>query len=260
MKWFRVYSEIKDDPKMLELDDHQRWLWICLLAMASEAEERGVIANVRLLGLAAALRTDEKRLSVTLDALADMDMLTYDAEQRTIRICHWTDRQYDKPSDTPPQTRDRQRASRQRHANVTPSHALDTDTDTDTDTDRDTDTRSRAAAAPQSSLPPQVQVFIDNGGKFPTGKLTDGMTRKAAAIAYICERVRDTPAALALWGRVVAGYCKQWSPKSYTVMVQEYYLNNRIPGEQRNGNGAGGREHPGITALRMVQEEERGNQ
>jgi len=29
MKWFRVYSEIKDDPKMLEMDDHQRWLWLC---------------------------------------------------------------------------------------------------------------------------------------------------------------------------------------------------------------------------------------
>lgn len=120
--------------------------------------------------------------------------------------------------------------------------------------------RERAAAPPQSSLPAQVQVFIDNGGKWPTGKLTDGTTRKDAAIAYICQWVKDNPASLALWGRVVAGYCKQWSPKSYTVMVQEYYLNNRIPGEQRNGNGAGGREHPGITALRMVQEEERGNQ
>ena len=45
MKWFRVYSEIKDDPKMLEMDDHQRWLWICLMSLANDSEQRGTILN-----------------------------------------------------------------------------------------------------------------------------------------------------------------------------------------------------------------------
>jgi len=92
-----------------------------------------------------------------------------------------------------------------------------------------------SAATPQSSaaqtLPAAVQVFLDNGGQFPTGKLADGTPKKRRAIAYIAERVRDSPESLALWGQVVAAYCAQWSGKSYTVMIDEYYAQNRVPGQ-----------------------------
>jgi len=93
-----------------------------------------------------------------------------------------------------------------------------------------------------ASLPPQAQVFIDNGGKWPTGKLTDGTSKRDRAIQWICERVTDDMSSLVLFGKVVAGYCAQWSPKSYTVMVNDYYLAGRVPGEptqKGKGNGSG---------------------
>jgi len=88
-------------------------------------------------------------------------------------------------------------------------------------------------------LPAQIQAYIDNGGKFPTGKLVDGTSKRERAIHWICERVADDAASLERWGRVVAGYCAQWSPKSYTVMVNEYYLTGRVPGEPTPRPGPG---------------------
>ena len=58
-------------------------------------------------------------------------------------------------------------------------------------------------------LPAQIQAYIDNGGKFPTGKLVDGTSKRERAIHWICERVTDDAASLERWGRVVAGYCAQ---------------------------------------------------
>lgn len=159
MRWFRVYSEIKDDPKILELDDHQRWLWICLLAMASESSERGTLTGVRPRGLAAALRTDETRLADCIQALSDLEMIDYDPDAKTLEICHWNDRQYDRPSDTPSATRDRKRKSRSSHADVTTSHAdvttshaTDTDSDSDTNPDANSDTNHHHHDAPDPNI------------------------------------------------------------------------------------------------------------
>jgi len=268
MKWFRVYSEIKDDPKMLELDDHQRWLWLCLMSCANEAPERGVIAGVRLRGLSAALRTTEDKLIEALTVMEELDMLEFDQDAGTITLKHWNERQYDKPSDTPPATRQRQRVSRQRHADVTPCHATDTDTDTDTDTEekqKQSKTNRAGASAPAGKpasppLPPAAQVFEDNGGKWAKGTLQDGTSKKDRAISWITERVADTPESLKLWGEVVAGYSAQWSAYSYTVMVNDYYLKGRVPGEARPSSGSNGngkpRENAALAAVRIRQAEE----
>lgn len=142
MKWFRVFSEIKDDPKMLELDYDQRWLWVCLLAMASESDERGTITYPGMRGLAASLRTNEERLVESLQAFATLQMI--DADEGSITILHWDDRQYDKPSDVPEATRGRKSRSRARHAESRDGHATDTEADTDTDSEPD-----EPAAAPE---------------------------------------------------------------------------------------------------------------
>lgn len=89
-----------------------------------------------------------------------------------------------------------------------------------------------------AALPRPAQTYIDAGGKFQSGKLQDGTTKKDNAIRVICEIVKDDDASIDLWRRVVSEYCKQWSSKSYTIMLNEYYLQGRIPGQSRNGNGA----------------------
>ncbi|MFA6168916.1 MAG: hypothetical protein WC700_19985 [Gemmatimonadaceae bacterium] len=81
---------------------------------------------------------------------------------------------------------------------------------------------------------------MDAGGRFPTGKLKDGTTKAERARVFLCEHVGADPDSLRLWGRVVAGYCAQWSATSYTVMVNDYFDKGRIPGEKavsNNGNG-----------------------
>lgn len=154
MKWFKLHSEIKDDPKMLELDDHQRWLWICLLAIASESKQkRGVIYDVRARGLAASLRTSEAALIDALQIWGELGMVIFDEKERTIVICHWDERQYENPSDSPEATRERKRKSRQSHDKVTISHELDTDTDTDINTLVATTTDPAAIAVPTALDP-----------------------------------------------------------------------------------------------------------
>lgn len=89
--------------------------------------------------------------------------------------------------------------------------------------------------APAAPLPLAVQVYVEKGGKFPAGKLADGRSKKSHAIAVIAEKVRETPESLALWGRVVEAYQLQWSAKSYTVMINDYYLRGRVPGAAAPG-------------------------
>jgi hypothetical protein len=91
-------------------------------------------------------------------------------------------------------------------------------------------------------LPHQADVFEKNGGKWPSGKMVDGTPKKQVAIQFMVENVPDDPGSLSFWGQVVHAYQKQWSPKSYTVMVNDYFLRKRIPGAASvtaNGNGNG---------------------
>jgi hypothetical protein len=97
-----------------------------------------------------------------------------------------------------------------------------------------------AVTATPPPLPKAVQEYLDNGGTFPKGKLADGTTKKDKATAYIAEHIRGDPESIALWGRVVAGYTAQWASASYMTMINDYYLQGRIPGTstpRSNGNG-----------------------
>jgi hypothetical protein len=123
MRWFRLYSEIKDDPKVLCLTDTQFRLWIGLLCMASESTERGTIPSCPLMGLAAALRTTKESLTEALDLFGELGMVERD-DDGAILVTHFLERQYDNPSDQPEQTRERKRRQRARdsessHADVT---------------------------------------------------------------------------------------------------------------------------------------------
>lgn len=230
MKWFRVYSEIKDDPKILEMDDHQRWLWICLLAMASESTDRGTITNVRLRGLAASLRTDEARLLDTLQLLADLEMIDYDEDARMIAITHWDDRQYDKPSNSPSATRDRKRKSRESHADVTPCHAIEENRIEESREDTEILTAYAVSAPDEPPAPepapkpkrtatkkpadanmqhPAVVAFRDVAQKFPNHV-------QAQAIA---TTVTDVP----LWQDTVKQWLTLgWSPVNIDGMLARY--------------------------------------
>jgi hypothetical protein len=107
-----------------------------------------------------------------------------------------------------------------------------TEVDVEEELDVEVDVEESQGACAPSPLPPPAEVFEKNGGKWPAGKLVDGTTKKDAAIQFIVEHVPNNPDDLSFWGQVVFAYQKQWSPKSYTVMVNDYFLRRRLPGGQ----------------------------
>ena len=116
MKWFRLHTEIKDDPKMLELDDHQFRVWISVLSMAGEADERGVIPAYRPRGMAASLHTTIEKMEAAFLLFAELGM----AERRedgALLITNFIRRQYDNPSDHPEKIAARKARMKEREEN-----------------------------------------------------------------------------------------------------------------------------------------------
>lgn len=165
MKWFRVYSEARTDAKLESLSDAQHRVWFRLMCFAGEQSERGEIVGYdeELLAIEVA-RGDVELLRETLERLIKLRIIA--AGNDDVQFINWEKRQYDKPSDSPEQTRERKRRSRAAsidsddvtpmsrasHADVTPRH--DPYTDTDTDTELSENSRSPLAAAPRKTRPP----------------------------------------------------------------------------------------------------------
>jgi hypothetical protein len=43
LPWFKLFTEIRHDPKIKRLSPEQRWFWIVLLCLAAESDERHVV-------------------------------------------------------------------------------------------------------------------------------------------------------------------------------------------------------------------------
>ena len=175
VKWFRLYTEARNDAKLRSLSDQQFRVWFNLLCLAAEqAEERGTIAgyDTELLAVEVA-NGDAHLLEATLDRLQRLRIVSID-EAGTVTFIHFKARQYDKPSDMPEATRERKRRQRERdsreaaervtpesranHADVTPSHATDTDTEADTETEL-TPPSAPSRARARNSEPPGPEAY-----------------------------------------------------------------------------------------------------
>lgn len=170
LSWFRVYTEILDDMKLRSLTGDQKWDWVCLLALARESSEPGVVCGTAE-DAAWRLRRPLDEFEESLRLFEERGMV--EVRPGRIIVTHFLARQYDKQSDRPDATRDRKRRSRANHAGVTlesrgghadqngesrPSHATDTDTDTDTDSDSDVQDSS-APTANKPPYPPKFEAF-----------------------------------------------------------------------------------------------------
>lgn len=199
-RWFRVYAEIRDDLKILSLDEGQRWLWVALLATVAETAELGVVPSAPRHALAAALHTTEERLNEALSAFAAQDMVECRADG-SILVTHFAQRQYESPSAEPQRVRERVRRHRDRAvgsgaatatapaADVTPmkraGNALYTDTDTDTDTEIKAGrprarAREHAACDPATPPPPLPDGTSESGAPPEPGATAGTQTAHAA--------------------------------------------------------------------------------
>ena len=111
MKWFKLYSEFAEDPKLRTFTKAQRYDLICLMCYASEANVRGTLV-LENEDLAATLGITEEEWIEFRDKLVRKCILT--VEDGKVTFTHWDIRQDVCFSDKPEQTRERKRMQRAR--------------------------------------------------------------------------------------------------------------------------------------------------
>lgn len=145
MKWFRLYTEARNDAKLRHLTDLEHRIWFNLLCFSAEQEERGTIPvkNRYLLAVEVA-GGDDETLGRTIEKLQMLDIV--EVSEDSVVFSHFAERQYDNPSDHPSKVAQRvakHRAKKKNEEktksndNVTKSNETDTDTDTDTESDKE---------------------------------------------------------------------------------------------------------------------------
>jgi len=130
MKWFRLYDEIPEDPKMIQLSDQEFRVWIYLLCALNKQSLRGYcsVINPVLKIIRGAMNTRLRSVLNAIDKLESLGMVKRNSE--SLQIINWDKRQY-KSDDVAERVKRYRNVTR----NVTVT-APDTDTDTDTDKDK----------------------------------------------------------------------------------------------------------------------------
>jgi len=134
LQWFRLYNDTLNDPKVRRLDNAERFGIFCgLLTLAGGSPVRGTVCidentPYTVKELAQICMTSAKKMKETMQILENFNIISQKNDGKSgFLFNNWNERQYDKPSDFPEFTRERQRKSRDCHADVTPqsrpSHA-----------------------------------------------------------------------------------------------------------------------------------------
>lgn len=178
MPWFRLYTEARTDAKLRSLSDEQFRVWFNLLCYAADQDaERGSIDMSEPFIVALEVSGgDEELLESTCHALSRLRMIECDGV--TLTFTNFTRRQYDKPSDTPEQTRIRKQKSREKSRvntgtseNVTPSHAQEKRREDKTRVEETrTDTLARPAHGRGAHYPEDFEKFWE---QYPNKKAKD---------------------------------------------------------------------------------------
>lgn len=252
MPWVKLYTETLDDAKLLPLGECTKWRFVQLILLAGDCDQGGWLANnmgpITIETISMRLRVTVEQLKKDLSALQAAGLMTLDAKSKAWQVTNFDKRQGRPQSQKRELWRDQKNRQRRVRADTVRSptdvHTGNgsgvrlTEEEVEEDKDLDIEGEKSGADAP---TPNQIKVYESNGGQYPTGKLIDGTSKKEHAKVYIIEHVSDTPGSLDLWGKVVFAYQAQWSGKSYTVMVNDYYLRNRIPGQATTNNPNGGK-------------------
>lgn len=266
MPWVKLFTEMLDDAKLLPLSEPIKWRFVQLILLAGDCDQGGWLANnmgpLPVDIIAMRLRAPIDQLKKDLARLLDAGLMAFDRKIGAWRVTNFEKRQ------GRPQSLKRElwRENKKRQRRVledtleTPAGVhtgggegvLRTEGEEDLEKEKEGEEEKEGgagalppegpqllgAAAERSTngsqpdvLPAAVRVFEANGGEYQRGELIDGTSKKDRARVYIAEHVADTPESLELWGQVVHGYQVEWSPKSYTIMINDYYLRGRIPGQ-----------------------------
>ena len=183
LPWFKLYHEARTDAKLRSLADDEFRVWFNLLCYASEQSKRGEIEGVTgrdtfLLALEVA-NGDEPLLIRTLHKLVRLRIIDLPDEddEGPLSFINFAARNYEKPSDSPENTRERKARQRgkERDTNlngsvvtpmsraVTPSHAQE---EKRVDKKRVEESRQSTPPTPSSETPISGN---QNSSAAPTG-------------------------------------------------------------------------------------------
>ena len=168
--WFRLYTELLNDPKVQRLSGDQFKGWVNILCLAKESD--GALPSVD--DIAFRLRISDEEAEGLVETLVSRGLL--DSDGQRLGPHNWEQRQYNADVST-----ERVKRYRQKHRNVSePFHETvsfpTTDTDTESDTEQSTETETESCAdAPVVSSSPEVGTafaYWQAALNHPTAKLT----------------------------------------------------------------------------------------
>lgn len=114
--WFRLWSEMLDDPKVGTLSDAQFRLWVEILCLACKAGNNGD-TNCNVSETEWKLR---RNVSETLQELLHRGLVTFQNNKdgkQTIYVTKWKSRQYESDSSTPRVQKYREKTRSERQCN-----------------------------------------------------------------------------------------------------------------------------------------------
>lgn len=155
LPWLRLHTEIVDDPKMASLSGDEFRVWVYLMCMARESYAPGTI-GMDAAGIAWRMRLPNDLVERSLAKFESSGMIRRDA--LTVSIAKWEARQYEKPSDTPRESRKRKRKERDKGVTAEPGHAHVTPTSRVPSVQSRTDTEQNRPEQNDAAPPPAPLV------------------------------------------------------------------------------------------------------
>jgi hypothetical protein len=160
-RWFRVYDDVINDPKLLKLPEASRWYWIAMLCAASKNAGR----IPPLADLSLHLRVAPAKATALLFELQKAGLI--DKTETGFEPHNWSGRQYKSDVST-----DRVKRFRKQQRNVSPDVS---ETPPETETETETKKTSEAKASGADAPDPRTRLFSEGLAKIAelTGKGPD---------------------------------------------------------------------------------------
>lgn len=153
--WFRLYTEVLNDPKVQSLSGDLFKTWVNVLCIA--AENDGVLPDFKALQFL--LRCNAEAVTKALQELTEAGLLAVTKNQygETYQPHNWTKRQYKSDSSA-----DRVKRHRERHKTVTQAVTVTPpETETDTETEQNRTEKPPLSPLPEKPIPLEAQVMFE---------------------------------------------------------------------------------------------------
>jgi len=186
--WFRMYSEVIDDEKLMLLAFEDRWHYVALLA----CKNKGILDDGELplvwRKVAVKLGLDLRTLEEVSRRLAEVDLI----EQKTLQPIAWDRRQFQSDGSTERVKAYRERMKRSRNVSET---AQDTDTDTDTEKGQKKGAKAKRFRPP--SLSEVTEYCKQRGNRVDPGAFVAYYESNGWRVGR--NKMRDWQAAVRTW-------------------------------------------------------------